>query len=56
MDHVVLDNVVEEVAADKAKVTVDGGQSALDKGPALSLKVGDVGVGVVQVGDGDCTR
>lgn len=56
VDDVVLDDVVEEVAADEAKVTVDGGQGALDKGPALGVKVGDVGVGVVQVGDGDCQR
>lgn len=53
MDDVRVDDAVEEVAADEAKVAVHGGQGALDEGPALSVKVGDFRVGVVQVGDGD---
>lgn len=48
-----LDDAVEEVAADEAKVAVDGREGALDEGPVLSVEVGDVGVRVVEVGDGD---
>lgn len=53
VDDVLVNDAVEEVAADKAKVAVDGGEGALDVGPALSIKVGDVGVVVVEVGDSD---
>ena len=48
-----LDDAVEEVAADEAEVAVDGREGALDEGPVLSVEVGDVGVRVVEVGDGD---
>lgn len=53
VDDVALDDAVEEVAADEAKVAVDRGERALDKGPAVGLEVRDIRVGVVQVGDGD---
>ena len=53
VDDVLVNDAVEEVAADEAKVAVDGGEGALDVGPALGVKVGDVGVVVVEVGDGD---
>lgn len=53
VDDVLVNDAVEEVAADKAKVAVDGGEGALDVGPALGIKVGDVGVVVVEVGDSD---
>lgn len=53
MDDVLVNDAVEEVAADEAKVAVNGGEGALDVGPALGVKVGDVGVVVVEVGDGD---
>lgn len=46
-------DAVEQVAVDPAHVAVDGGQGTLDKGPALGVKVLDVLVVVVQVGDGD---
>lgn len=48
-----VDDAVEQVAADPAKVTVDGSQSTLDESPALRVVVVDVGVVVVQVSDGD---
>lgn len=48
-----VDDAVEEVAADEAKVAVNRGQGALDEGPAVGLEVVDLGVGVVQVGDGN---
>jgi hypothetical protein len=53
VDHVVLNDAVEEVAADEAKLAVDGGQSSLDKGPVLGIIVRHIDVGVVQVGDGN---
>ena len=53
VDNVLVNDAVEEVLANKAKVTVDGSESSLDKGPAVGLKVVDIGVGVVEVGDGD---
>ena len=54
MDDVVVDNVVEEVLANEAKIAVDGGESALDEGPRVGVKVVDFLVGVVEVSDGDC--
>jgi hypothetical protein len=54
VNNVVLNDTVEDVAADKAKVTVNGGGSALDEGPLISLVVLGLGVSVVEVGDGNC--
>ena len=53
VDDVLVNDAVEEVLANKAKVTVDGGESTLDEGPALGVKVVDVGVVVMEVGDRD---
>jgi hypothetical protein len=47
---------VEDVTADEAEVTVDGGGSAAGKAPHLGLVVGESGVGVLQEGDGDCRK
>ena len=49
-----LDDAVEEVAADEAKVAVNRRQGALDEGPVVGVEVREVGVRVVEVGDGDC--
>lgn len=54
MNDVIIDDVVEQMAADKTKVAVDRGQGALNEGPALGLKVRDIRVGVVEIGDGNC--
>lgn len=48
-----LDDAVEEVAADEAKVAVDGGEGALDEGPVLGVEVREVRVRVVEVGNGN---
>jgi hypothetical protein len=48
-----LDDAVEDVLADEAKVAVNGGQGALDEGPAVLVVVGNLGVVMVEVGDGD---
>ena len=53
VDNVGVDDAVEEVAADEAKVAVNRGQGALDEGPAVGLEVVDLRVSVVQVGDGN---
>lgn len=52
VDNVVIDNVVEKYTADPAEVTVNRGEGSLDKGPSLSFVVVNLGVVVVEVGDG----
>ena len=51
--NVVLDDAMEHVAADEAKVTVDGGGGALDESPVLGLVMRGLLVGVVKIGDGN---
>ncbi len=53
VNDVVLNDAVEEMASNEAKVAIDSGQRALDKGPVLSLKVRNIYMGVVQVGNGN---
>ena len=53
VNNVLLNDAVEDVLANKAKVAVNGSESALDKGPALLGVVRDLLVVVVQVGDGN---
>jgi hypothetical protein len=53
VDNVGVNDAVEEVAADEAKVAVNRGQGALDEGPAVGLEVVDLGVGVMEIGDGN---
>jgi hypothetical protein len=50
---VVLDDSVEDVASDEAELAVNGGERALGVGPFLGFVVRSVGVGVVEVCDGD---
>lgn len=52
--NVPLDDTVEQMLADEAKVAVNRGDGALDEGPVLGVVVRDIDVGVVEVGDGDC--
>lgn len=49
-----LDDTVQQVAADEAKLAVDGRSGALDEGPLLAGVVGQGRVGVLQEGDGNC--
>lgn len=56
VDNVVLNDAVENVTADEAKVTVHGGGSTLDKSPLVGLVVRGLWVGVVKVGDGNCGK
>lgn len=48
-----LDDTVEEMTANEAKVAIDSGQSTLHKGPVLSLEMGDISMSVVKVGNSD---
>lgn len=54
VDNVELDDAVEQVLADPAKLAVDGGKGALNKGPVLSIVVRHLDVSVVEVSDGNC--
>lgn len=54
VNDMVVDDFVEEVAADEADAPVNGGKGTLGVGPGFGSVVGDSGVGVLQVGDGDC--
>lgn len=47
------DDAVEEVTVDPAKVTVNRRQRTLDECPAVLVVVLDIGVVVVQVGNGN---
>lgn len=51
-----LDDAVQQVTADEAHLTIDGGGSATDKVPLLGSVVRQRGVGVLQEGDGNCGR
>lgn len=53
VNDVVLDDAVEDVAADEAEFTINGRKRALDKGPLVGLVVGRILVGVVQVRNRD---
>lgn len=53
VNNVVLNNAVEDVAADPAKLTIDSRHSALDERPVLGLVVSGILMRVVQVGDSD---
>lgn len=50
---VVVNDVVEKHTTNPAKVTVNGGEGALDVGPGFRLVVVNLGVVVVKVSDGD---
>lgn len=53
VNNVLLNDAVEEVLADEAELTVDGGNGTLDESPALLGVVVDLRVVVVEVSDGN---
>jgi hypothetical protein len=53
VQHVGLNDAVEDVAADEAEVTVDGCSGATSEVPDFGLVVGEGGIGVLEEGDGD---
>lgn len=54
VQHVGLDDTVEDVAADKAEVAVNGGGSTAGEVPHFGLVVREGRVGVLEEGNGDC--
>ena len=53
MNDVVLDDAVENVAADEAEVTVDSGCCALEESPLVGFVVGSLRMGVMKIRNGD---
>ena len=53
VEDVGLDNAVEKVTANEAKLTVDGSSGTTGVGPGLGVVVRQSGVGVLQEGDHD---
>lgn len=53
MDDVVLNDAVEKMAPDEAKVAIDSSQRTLDKCPVLGLEMRNVNVSMVKVSDGN---
>lgn len=54
VQNVSLDDAVEEVAADEAKFTVDGGGSTAGEVPGFGRVVRKRRIGVLKIGDGNC--
>ena len=44
-----LDDSVEEISANEAEIAINCGEGTLDEGPVLGIKVGEIGMRVVQV-------
>ena len=56
VDHVILNDTMENVATDEAKVTIDSAGSTLDECPFFGLIMRSLWVGVVNVCDSNCGR
>ena len=54
VNNVVLNNAVEDVTANEAKIAVHSGGCTLDESPVVSLVVRSLGVSVVKVSNSDC--
>jgi histidinol phosphatase-like PHP family hydrolase len=52
----VLNDAVEDVAANEAKFTVNSRKGTLDESPLVCLVVRRLGMSVVQVGNGNCSE
>jgi hypothetical protein len=48
-----LDDAVHEGAADESEFAIDGGSGAAGEGPGMGVVVGEGGVGVLEVRDGN---
>jgi hypothetical protein len=53
VNDVVLDDAVENVAADETEVTVDSGCCALEEGPFVGFVVGSLRVSVMKIRNSD---
>lgn len=56
VQHVGLNDTVEQVAADEAELAVNRGGSTADKVPLLLGVVGERGIGVLKEGDGNWAK
>lgn len=56
VQHVRLDDAVEDVAPDEAEFAVDGRGGAADVVPGLARVMGEGWVGVLEIGDGNWWR
>jgi hypothetical protein len=56
VNNVVLNDAVEDVAANEAEFTVNGRKGTLDESPLVCLVVRRLGMSVMQVGDGNCSE
>lgn len=54
VDHMVVNDFVEEVTANEAGCAVNGGQCSLGVSPGFRGVVSNLGVGVLKVCDGNC--
>lgn len=54
VDHMVVNDFVEEVTANETGCAVNGGQCSLGVSPSFCGVVSNLGVGVLKVGDGNC--
>lgn len=55
VDNVELNDTVEQLTTNEAKIPVDSGQSTLLEGPGALLKVLSIAMVVVKVSDGNCS-
>ena len=51
VNDMVLNDAVEKMAPNEAKIAIDSGQCTLDKSPMLGLEMRNIYMGVVQIGD-----
>lgn len=51
MNHMVLNNAVEDMSTNKSKLAIDGRRRAFDKGPFICLVVKRLGMSMMKVRD-----
>lgn len=51
--NVLLDDSVEQMLSNETKLPVNGGQGSLDESPGAVVEVRDLGMVVMQVGNGN---
>lgn len=53
VNNVVFNDAMEEMASNETEVSIHCCKGALDEGPMLCVKVRHIGMGMMQIGDGD---
>lgn len=54
MNDMVINDLVEEVAANEAESSVNSTKGTLDEGPRILIVVRNIRMSVVQIGNGNC--